>query len=638
MPTSVPDTAPTAGGSAATSPSKRPPPEARRYKKNKAGKGDTPTPKKASVEQKEAADELEPLTEEAAELDAFVLAKLKEGTPKSGKKRPADDDSGSDEEGASEEDGEGASGLLLHPEKKKAKTDKTDDDSFQMGEITINDSDDLIVLPKGKVSRVTLEKLHGSTPLSKWRAGGTGRGGHTHGMLPDELKGTEEGFQKVLNKRGCGCGNRGTCTDMLRRYYEDPSAPYPYGRPMLIHRISNPKAGGKGKRNVRRRQLYDRVAQLFDVDNPGERKGIDVGIHHFPRTVVERYCQTPPEERAGDFLDFLLPEELVGNDPHTGQPILGRAFGEADRFQCLGTSSQNRKCRKAKECTCKLYLNLPFVTLEGAAAAMGQKVVFQFVKAPAPDAPKEPQKNSKVKKVDGVLVHVCKSCQFPCPKANFNVSQWGRPSGTGECKACQAKYLEKHMDEKAGVRRVQNDNIQLRQQLKTATKEKNKVTAERDKARQKLEELKKKHDTVRRQAHRLKAKVKRLEARTAKSMLEAEEAKKERRRNYPSVIRDRQTKTRTKAAKNPDGSLTPASRHKGPDGRWAKPKGRKPKGMAVWDADYGVWRPLVAQPEAATGGHAGGREEEEESEEEEEEEQQDAEAVYHQGSHWNRAY
>ena len=110
---------------------------------------------------------------------------------------------------------------------------------------------------------------------------------------------------------------------------------------MLIHRISNPKAGGKGKRNVRRRQMYDRVAQLFDIENPAERKGIDVGIHHFPRTVIERYCQTPPEERAGDFLDFLLPEELVKKVETWTKKFSSIHLIKIDRWVMAGRAESN---------------------------------------------------------------------------------------------------------------------------------------------------------------------------------------------------------------------------------------------------------------------------------------------------------
>lgn len=242
---------------------------------------------------------------------------------------------------------------------------------------------------------------------------------------------------------GCDCGHK-DCRSVLQQYHEDPTASYPDGRdrPQLMFRLRNPRASNPHSNRTRqaaqRQRLYDRAAQILGVSNPEERARIYVGVHHFRREVIEHYHSNPRNLSTGGsrgrsrgnkpFIDYLLPANLAGND-RQGRPRLGREFTLEDRFDCLGTNSQQKSCAEANQCLCDLYMNLPFVTLEAAKAQMGQKVVVHFANAEDPVA-------KKLDVIDGARVKRCASCSTPRPREDFSKLEWVRNPGTGECNKC----------------------------------------------------------------------------------------------------------------------------------------------------------------------------------------------------------
>ena len=238
-------------------------------------------------------------------------------------------------------------------------------------------------------------------------------------------------FTKLLQRKVCSCADP-NCKAMLKRYYLDDTAPYPgrvnpasvigSGRKkkkfkyemgstgdggddednnneptkLLLINVPNPhlklKEGSLTKRAKLQCQFYDRACDVLSIPNSTTRRDINVAMHHFPREVIERYRLNDNKGKT-KFKDALLPQDLVignsdnnnnidDNDKNIGsskQPSssrLGREFTPEDKFNCLGTSAEQRICSNGGTCNCNVYINVPFVTLDMAKAALGQKVVL----------------------------------------------------------------------------------------------------------------------------------------------------------------------------------------------------------------------------------------------------------------------
>ena len=121
---------------------------------------------------------------------------------------------------------------------------------------------------------------------------------------------------------------------------------------------SNPNSRRK-KLAVHRKQLYNRTAKLLGVT---DGKQIIVAIQHFARRVIDPFAKDAASSQY--FYDYTLPSIMVRG------AILGAPFTVVDRFICLGTSREDRSCAETRRCACTRFLNVPFVTLEGARACI----------------------------------------------------------------------------------------------------------------------------------------------------------------------------------------------------------------------------------------------------------------------------
>mmetsp|Transcript_901 Transcript_901/g.1597 ORF Transcript_901/g.1597 Transcript_901/m.1597 type:complete len:167 (+) Transcript_901:670-1170(+) len=80
-------------------------------------------------------------------------------------------------------------------------------------------------------------------------------------------------------------------------------------------------------------------------------------------------------------------------------------------------------------------MNLPFLSLEQATAALGQKTVVRFAKSCEAPVAKKIQAFE-----DGVRVTTakcCRSCHYCKKHEEFTNEEWTKAVGTGECKHCQ---------------------------------------------------------------------------------------------------------------------------------------------------------------------------------------------------------
>jgi hypothetical protein len=115
--------------------------------------------------------------------------------------------------------------------------------------------------------------------------------------------------------------------------------------------------GQETKRKVRQQQIYDRVAELLHIVDKDERAFIYVAITHYSPIVIKFYNNDTSAKKAKKFAEYILPLDLVKK--------LEVKFTVKDKFDCVGTSSQQQECVKNKgKCICKKYVNAPFVTTE----------------------------------------------------------------------------------------------------------------------------------------------------------------------------------------------------------------------------------------------------------------------------------
>ena len=124
-------------------------------------------------------------------------------------------------------------------------------------------------------------------------------------------------FKRLLGKRACSCTSICDCIDLLKKYFNDPSAPYPNGKKQLLFRIRNPsKDPEKSSSSSRagqlkfKQQFYDQAANLLSVKNASTRNDIFIGIHHFHRDVIVHYNNDSSKEKPKSFPDYLLPSAL----------------------------------------------------------------------------------------------------------------------------------------------------------------------------------------------------------------------------------------------------------------------------------------------------------------------------------------
>ena len=167
---------------------------------------------------------------------------------------------------------------------------------------------------------------------------------------------TTDDFWQACYKQTCSCKNE-ECTKLLRQYHENEESVYPNNKKQLLIWIGNPSksTGQETKRKIRQQQIYDRAAALLHVDNPEEKDFIYVAITHYSPIVIKFYNNDTSAKKAKKFAEYILPLDLVHK--------LEVTFTVKDKFDCVGTSSQQQQCIKNEgKCICKKYVNAPYVT------------------------------------------------------------------------------------------------------------------------------------------------------------------------------------------------------------------------------------------------------------------------------------
>ena len=173
-------------------------------------------------------------------------------------------------------------------------------------------------------------------------------------------------------KHTCDCCIYG-CKDQVQKYFNDEVALPFFEDGKVLYYMRNPFLIPNPKRNqlqnVLIRQIYRRYCTILRVPKPKTLAGVKIALWHFhPRSIhaYRAYCsnfESSKKRKYPDpFLRFLLPKCLVVGDQ------LGFTFRDIDAINCIGTNIQHLPCRTAKKCTCGLYVNIPFMSLNRSGA------------------------------------------------------------------------------------------------------------------------------------------------------------------------------------------------------------------------------------------------------------------------------
>ena len=190
-----------------------------------------------------------------------------------------------------------------------------------------------------------------------------------------EWKKSNDEFTTLLMRKCCNCSDK-HCKATLRKYYEDPTAPYAEGykgsevyKPQLLLLVTNPNKCKVPKKAAAQRQFWNRAVAILGIKDAETKHSISIAIHHFHREVIERYRLMDGKTK---FRNCLLPASFVEESDK-----LGWDYTEEDKFNCVGTNVEQPSCAQSGVCDCNVYINVPFVTVDQAKDEIGKKPRIQ---------------------------------------------------------------------------------------------------------------------------------------------------------------------------------------------------------------------------------------------------------------------
>lgn len=163
----------------------------------------------------------------------------------------------------------------------------------------------------------------------------------------------EKTFKEHVTGRCCHCSLGEKCYSIALEYWNDPNSPYPGNNRTIFIRIYNPQKS-KSKRQIpSKQQIYDIAVDNLKIENGKNKEYINVFIKHFNRELIVHYNNNKSPSKAGSFINYLIPSQVVNNLQ------LNHHLKENHFFICLKTKKKNKDYKINKTCSCNLFVNAP---------------------------------------------------------------------------------------------------------------------------------------------------------------------------------------------------------------------------------------------------------------------------------------